>query len=162
MTPTHSDDAGFAAPEIRREIDIDLPADDLWALVSTPAGWQNWLVDEATLDRTTGRGIVVDDGRTREVVIDTVVDGDYLTFTWWDTDHETDASQVRIAVDQRPDGRHYLTIVERPTGLRMRDGDDLAAVRTTVMSASISVAATRWEVRALLLWTCSVRCAARM
>ena len=147
MTPTHADDAGFTTTEIRREVEIDLPTDELWALVSTPDGWQDWLVDEVTIDEATGRGTVVDDGRTREVVIDTVVEGNYLAFTWWETDDETGASQVRIALDQRPNGRHRLTISERPIGLV-----------TTVMSASVSAAAIRWEVRAVSLWANSVRC----
>lgn len=150
MTPTHSDDAGLT-PEIRREIAIDLPAHDLWALVSTPDGWRTWLVDEASIDEETGRGTVVDDGRVREVIIDTVVEGDNLTFTWWDAGDETGASQVRIAIDQHPDDRHRLTIVERPLG-----------ALHAAMSTSVSAAAIRWEVRAVSLWASSVRCAPRV
>ena len=32
---------------IRREIDLDADLDELWALVSSPAGWQSWMVDRA-------------------------------------------------------------------------------------------------------------------
>ncbi len=163
MTSTAPQDARTAATEIRRKIDVDLPADDLWALIATSDGWRTWLVDEAFVDPETGHGTVIDDGRTRRVVIDTMVEGDHLTFTWWDTGDDAGydpgddiaASQVRIGIDHHPDGRRRLMIVERPVGLP-------GAALSASMSAAISTAAIRWEVRAVSLWTCSVRGTARV
>jgi hypothetical protein len=34
---------------IERLIDLDLPADELWALIATGEGWQRWMVDHAGL-----------------------------------------------------------------------------------------------------------------
>ncbi|MEY2416445.1 MAG: hypothetical protein QOH53_1779, partial [Ilumatobacteraceae bacterium] len=32
---------------IERITDLDMDVDQLWSLISTPAGWKSWLVDDA-------------------------------------------------------------------------------------------------------------------
>ena len=46
-------------------------ADELWRLIATPAGWREWLVDDARLVEV----LVVERGIVRQVRVDEVVDG---------------------------------------------------------------------------------------
>ena len=49
---------------VSRDIDLDLPADELWSLIADGEGWETWLVDEAEVAVETGAtGVVRDAGR---------------------------------------------------------------------------------------------------
>jgi hypothetical protein len=136
--------------EVRRTIDLDIAADELWALVATRDGWRSWLVDDAAVTIAPGgRGTTVENGRRREVVIGTVVDEEEIGFTWWDEHDPSGASRVRITIGAGPEGQRRLTVVECP----------VAAVGLDVIGVS---AAVRWDVRAVSLWATSVRGSARV
>ncbi len=123
--PTSSTDT----PVVQRDIDVDLPADDVWPLVGDGAGWTEWLVDEADVVVEPGQeGSVVDDGRRRAVRIDAVEPGESVTWSWWPVDQPAEASTVRLLVV--------------PAGVR-------TVVRITETRASAS--AGRWTLRAGLL-----------
>jgi hypothetical protein len=120
---------------VRRDIDLDLPADDLWTVVT--GGWEEWLVDAADVTvEPGGAGVVRDDDEDREVRIDEVVDGERVSFEWWPASRPQDRSAVELVVLPTPAGA-VLRITETfPPQHRVR----------------ATAAAIRWEVRALAAW----------
>jgi uncharacterized protein YndB with AHSA1/START domain len=123
---------------VSRDIDLDLPAAELWSLIADDDGWARWLVDEAEITVETGAtGVVRDDGQEREVHIETVVDGERVSFLWWPADQPADASAVELVVVEAPETT-VLHITE-----------------TFPPRMLASAAAFRWEVRALAAWACA-------
>jgi len=121
--------------QVEREILLDGESAEVWQLVASADGWQQWLVDAAAVDVTEGAdGEVTDDGVTREVRITEVDERRRITFQWWELGDPSTASEVVIEVHPLLGGGSRVHIVER------------------AMSPSISArASTSWEVRALLL-----------
>ena len=129
---------------ITRQIDLDTPADELWDLVSETAQMATWLGDAVDVDvRPGGTGTVVDDGIVKHVLIEEVRESRQLAFTWWERDDRSNASRVVFTVDTHDSGSR-LTISET-----LHD-------QSPRLSARASAATRRWEVRALLLWSCTV------
>ena len=122
------------APTVRRDIGVDLPAEDVWPLVADADGWTQWLVDEADVDVQPGaRGSVADGGERRDVRVDEVVPGRSVSWRWWPAGAPADASTVQLLVV--PSGpRTIVRITE-----------------TRAAAAQASLAATRWSVRSGLL-----------
>ena len=122
---------------VSRDIDPDLPADELWSLVADGEGWERWLVDEAELIVEPGAtGVVRDAGQTREVRVDEVVHGQRVSFEWWPADRRDAASAVE------------LVVVESPSGAVLHVTETFPPRRT----AQASAAWFTWEVRALAAW----------
>jgi uncharacterized protein YndB with AHSA1/START domain len=123
---------------VTREVDLEVPADELWQLVADGERWAEWLTDRAeVVVEPASRGVVVDDdGIERQVAIDAVVPGERVQFTWWPSDRPGDASSVELVVAPSPiaPDRSRLSVVE--------------------IHASTAVAATarslRWDVRLML------------
>ncbi len=112
---------------MERSQDFNIPAGDLWEAVVNPERLAGWLGDEVELDvRPGGEGRIVDDGQARQVVVDDVVDGQRLTFTWWPETSATEVSQVELIVVAIPEGSRLV-------------------VRETLATAS------RWNVRMAVL-----------
>ena len=87
---------------VERVQDFPVPVGELWSAVSDEAQLATWLGDELELEvRPGGSGRIVDDGEVRRVVVEDLVDGERLSFTWW-TEH----------VDQRRPG---ATVAGPPT-----------------------------------------------
>lgn len=110
---------------VERTVDLDLPADELWRLISTANGWREWMADEATIAITAGaEGTVVDDGVERVVRIHEVLDGRAVTFHWSEPGTIDDlavvtksvTSVVTLALEERPGGGHRLHITEEWLG----------------------------------------------
>ena len=100
------------APAVHREIDVPLPAADVWPLVADGDGWAEWMVEEADLAVEPGSaGTVVDGGQRRDVRVDQVVPGERVTWTWWPTERPGDASRVELVVVPAP-GRTVVRITE--------------------------------------------------
>lgn len=132
MTPPEVD-----APAVQRDIEVDLPAAEVWPLVGDGAGWVEWLVDESDVVVEPGRdGTIVDDGDRRAVHIDEVVPGESVTWSWWPV-----GQPVRPPTD-RPDDASTVRLVVVPAGAR-------TVVRITETRASAS--SHRWSLRAGLL-----------
>jgi uncharacterized protein YndB with AHSA1/START domain len=128
---------------IERTTDLDLTADELWALISTSEGWSSWLVDDASLAIVPDAiGTATEDGVVREVRIDTVVEGRGINFSWWDRDDPSSASSVQLQIVELPDGRSQLHIAEQFVG---------AATMSTQ-------AAVSWDVRMVSLWLLALHC----
>jgi hypothetical protein len=122
---------------VSRDIDVDLPADELWPLIADRDGWERWLVDDADVAVETGAtGVVHDDGEARVIRIEEVVDGERVRFEWWPAERPGDASAVELAV------------LPAPTGAVLHVTEVFSPQRTVRASA----AATAWEVRALAVW----------
>ena len=121
---------------VERTVHLDVDRERLWALIATPEGWRDWLVDEALL--VDGAGVVVDPGVAPQVPVDDIVDGRSVGFTWWEDDDPVTVSHVRLTIGD--DGA--LRIAERL----------LAAPRT-------AEARVAWEVRVCSLWACTVAAA---
>jgi hypothetical protein len=120
---------------VRRDIDLDLPAEELWTLVA--GGWEQWLVDTADVNvEPGGGGVVRDDEEDREVRIAEVVDGERVSFEWWPAERPQDRSAVELVVLPTPGGAVLRVTESFPPPLR----------------AQARVAATRWEVRAVAAW----------
>ena len=97
------------APVIERDVDLDMPADELWELISTSEGWRQWLVDDASVSVREGAGgEVVDDGVRRHVAIEHVGQGE-VRFLWT---ADGEVSRVTIAIDEREPARVRLRITE--------------------------------------------------
>ncbi len=122
--------------QIEREIILPESADELWPLLSSADGWQQWLVDEASIHVAEGaEGDVVDGGVVRHVQVVEVDEARGVTFRWWERDDPESVSEVCIQVLPTLDGGSRLLVVERPL----------------VASASVSALQEAWDMRALLL-----------
>lgn len=125
---------------VTRDIDVDLPADELWHLIVDGDRWADWLVDDAAVDVTPGAGgVVVDGGEERTVGISSVQPGEGLRFAWWPSDRPGLASSVELRIVET-ESRSVLRIVEVFP----------PAVTTAAPGASIT-----WDVRACCLWMCA-------
>jgi uncharacterized protein YndB with AHSA1/START domain len=122
---------------VNRDIDVDLPADELWSLLADSDGWERWLVDAADVAVESGAtGVVRDDGQDRVVRIDEVVEGERVSFAWWPAGRPTDASAVELVVQPASTGAvlHVTEVFPPQRGV-------------LAMAASF-----KWEVRALAAW----------
>lgn len=129
---------------VTREIDVDLPASELWAVIADGARWADWLVDEAAVEVTPGAGgTVVDGGEERTVGVSSVQPDQGLRFAWWPTDRPDLASSVELTVVETA-SRAVLRVVEV--------FPPVTAMATVVPSARASLA---WDVRACCLWMCA-------
>lgn len=127
---------------VERDIFLDRPADEVWRLVASAAGWRKWLVDEAAVEVAAGRGgTVVDAGVVRRVEVGEVEPGRALSFRWWEPDDPGAASLVSIQVDDLPRGGSRVRIAERV----------VAPTASAFSAAGAAVRLSAWEVRACLL-----------
>jgi uncharacterized protein YndB with AHSA1/START domain len=122
---------------IERDVAVDLPLDELWDLIGTAEGWQQWLVDDAAVAVLPGElGEVVDDGVRRSVGVIDVEHGRSVTFRWSEVDGDDDVSLVT------------LRIVEDDDGPRLRVTEHWAA---SACAECPLRAGGRWDLRACLL-----------
>jgi uncharacterized protein YndB with AHSA1/START domain len=130
---------------VQRDVELELPLDELWALVSEKEGLAAWLGDEVDVDlRPGGEGSIVDDGVLRRVRVDRVDEGRLVGFTWWRDDDPGEASHVVIEVVPSRGGGH-VRITETIS----------CANGTGTDAGAVTGAEVRWGLRALLLWRCT-------
>ena len=99
---------------IERLIDLDLPADELWALIATPEGWQRWMVAHAGVELLPGSvGTVVDDGVARAVRIHDLVGRRSVTFHWSEVGRPDDLSRVTLEIVETSSGRRAIKVTEQ-------------------------------------------------
>lgn len=121
---------------VEREILLEGDVAEVWPLIASAHGWQQWLVDEAMVEVAVGEtGDVVDDGVTRGVRISEVDEHSSVTFQWWERDDPSSVSEVIIEVHPLLGGGSRVLIVER----------------VMCMSVNARRGTNKWEVRALLL-----------
>jgi uncharacterized protein YndB with AHSA1/START domain len=129
------------AETVTRQLDLDISPDALWDAITDRSALEAWLGDEVDVDlRPGGTGVVVDDGITRRLRVETVERGQGWSFRW-QVDDEPE-SVVTFAIATTADGGSRLTITE-----------------TLSAEASARSGGFRWELCALLLWACTAACA---
>lgn len=139
---------------MERTQDFDVPAEELWEAVTDPEQ-MGWLGDEVSLDvRPGGTGLVIDDGETREVRVDTVDDGRRLSFRWWPEGDEDMASRVDLIVIPRPPGsrlvvRETLPVPVAATG--RQPAAQAPAQAQALTAAGTSTEPTAWDRRFVIL-----------
>jgi uncharacterized protein YndB with AHSA1/START domain len=122
---------------ITRDIDLDLSEQEVWELIGDGEAWSRWMADTSdVVVAPGGAGEVVDDGERRFVRVDDVVPGRRVSYRWWPASEPDAVSSVELVIVPRPDG----------STLRVRE---------TIQASSAASAALRWEVRAVVLWSCA-------
>ncbi|MCY7299806.1 MAG: SRPBCC domain-containing protein [Ilumatobacteraceae bacterium] len=131
---------GAPAASSTAEILLDGEIAEVWQLVASAEGWQQWLVDAAEVEVAEGEvaegaaGEVTDDGVTREVRVTEVDEQRRVMFQWWERDDSSAASEVVIELHPLLGGGSREHIVERPLGMTLS-----------------ACGARSWDVRGLLL-----------
>jgi len=123
---------------VTRQIRLDISYDALWTAITDRETLEAWLGERVDIDlRPGGAGTIVDDGVTREVVVQSVDDGRGWSFEW--RVDEAPVSTVSFEIASAEDGASVLTITETlDAEVQARSGGDF-----------------RWELCALLLWACT-------
>ena len=85
--------------EVTRSVELDAAPDAVWDLLVDEESRSAWLDD--------------DDAATREVRVDHSEPGRSLVWTWWHPDDPAGASQVRVVLDEGPEGNTHLVVTER-------------------------------------------------
>jgi uncharacterized protein YndB with AHSA1/START domain len=100
------------AMQVRREIVLEAPVEDVWEALTDPEQLAEWFANEVELDvREGGEGrFRWADGETREASIDTVEPPRRLGFTW--AEPGEDASRVELTLEEDGGGATRLTVVE--------------------------------------------------
>jgi uncharacterized protein YndB with AHSA1/START domain len=109
--------------EIRREIVLDAPPDEIWDALTDPRELAEWFANDVELDvRPGGEGVFRwDDGSERRALVEVVVANARFEFWWWSPDGE--ATLVAIALDPLEDGTRVIvteTATEWSTAIEMR------------------------------------------
>ena len=99
--------------EVRREIVVDAPPDEVWEALTEAEELEEWLADEVELDvRPGGAGrFRWHDGSERHAVVEDVEIERLLEFWWWSDDD--DASLVSVRLDEVAEGTR-VTVTETP------------------------------------------------
>ena len=123
---------------VTRQIRLDISYDALWTAITDRETLEAWLGERVDIDlRPGGAGTIVDDGVTREVVVQSVDDGRGWSFEW--RVDEAPVSTVSFEIASAEDGASVLTITETlDAEVQARSGGGF-----------------RWELCALLLWACT-------
>jgi uncharacterized protein YndB with AHSA1/START domain len=135
---------------ITRDLELDVPADELWRLVSDGERWAEWLTDASDVVVEPAReGTVVDeDGLERRVSIHSVVPGHSVRFAWWPTGRPGESSVVELVVAPLApdrgvdgDGRSRISITE-------------TYATATDASTTATASAAAWDLRLMLMVLC--------
>jgi len=110
--------------EVRREIVLDAPPEEVWEAITDPAELEEWFANDVELDvRPGGEGIFRwDDGSVRRAIVEEVDVERSFSFWWWRENNEV--SRVAIELDPLPEGTR-VTVTETPpaewaTAIQMR------------------------------------------
>jgi uncharacterized protein YndB with AHSA1/START domain len=98
--------------QVRREIVLTAPVEDVWEAITDPEQLAGWFANEVELEvREGGEGrFRWADGETRDASIDTVEPRRRLGFTW--AEPGEDATRVELVLEEAGDGATRLTVVE--------------------------------------------------
>jgi uncharacterized protein YndB with AHSA1/START domain len=91
---------------VHRTVTLDASLDEVWRLLTDTDEVAGWL---GTVDGDTIREL---DGTARRFVLDEVVEGERIGFTWWTDGDEGTVSEVVFTVDETADGTR-VTVEER-------------------------------------------------
>jgi len=129
---------------VRRNVELDVSAAELWDLVSDPERLAEWFGDTVDIDlQPGGTGAITDDGVLKFVHVDRVDSGRQLSFSWWEPDRPEHTAQVVFDIAPTPAGGSRLEITETLTA-------------TSLSLASVEARQLQWEARVCALWACTV------
>lgn len=99
--------------EIRREIEVDAPPEEVWDALTDPARLREWFANDVDFDaRPGGAGTFRwHDGSVRHARVERVDEARELEFVWWDD--ERGESVVSISLADCDEGTR-VTVVESP------------------------------------------------
>jgi uncharacterized protein YndB with AHSA1/START domain len=132
------------APTVEQEVVLPVSPDELWEALTDPEQLPAWFGASVEWDLRPGgpAHFVEDDGRERAGVIDVVRPGSELRFRWWPSESPgREATEVRYAIDEVPDGSRLRITERRLSGLRMQ-----------ASAAGLGTATEGWGVRITGLW----------
>ncbi|MGD9998315.1 MAG: SRPBCC domain-containing protein [Ilumatobacteraceae bacterium] len=123
---------------ITRDLDLDVPTDELWPLVADGERWAEWLTEQSdvVVEPTRGGTVIDDDGVERQVAIEAVIDGERVRFAWWPSDRPDEGSTVELVIAPVPSDE----------GHRSR----LSVIETYARASASRPTARRWDVRLML------------
>lgn len=100
--------------EIRREIVLDAPPEEVWEALTDPRELEEWFANDVELDvRPGGEGTFRwDDGSERRAIVEVVVANVRIEFWWWREEEE--ASLVAIALDPLQEGTRVVVTETAP------------------------------------------------
>jgi len=126
---------------ITRSVELDAAVDDVWQAVTTPELLSGWLEGDVEVDvRPGGDGVLVEpDGAVRRMRIEEVEPTRRLALRWWPEDGSGPASTVE------------LDLLPTPAGTRLVVTETLLERHPVRASASVAIAASRWDLRLVLL-----------
>jgi uncharacterized protein YndB with AHSA1/START domain len=96
-------------PAVRREVTLPAAPEDVWTVLTTEDGLEEWLAAEVQLDLREGGEAVFRyaDGRERRAVIETVQDGTRLVLRWL---RDGEESRVEFLVEAVSAGTRLLVV----------------------------------------------------
>ena len=105
--------------EVRREIVLPAPPDEVWDALTDPERLAEWFANDVDLDlRPGGEGVFRwDDGARRRAVVEIVEERHRFSFDWFD-DEDGPATSVDFTLEEVPDGTRLTVVESAPTGLR--------------------------------------------
>ena len=100
--------------EVRREIVVDAPLEEVWEALTDPDELGEWFANEVELDlQPGGEGVFRwGDGSERRAVVEEVDPERSFAFWWWREDDE--ASRVAISLDPLPLGTRVVVTETGP------------------------------------------------
>ncbi|MBA3364562.1 MAG: SRPBCC domain-containing protein [Actinobacteria bacterium] len=110
--------------EIRREIVLPAPPDEVWEALTDPERLAEWFANEVELDlRPGGEGIFRwDDGSERRAVVEVAEGPRRFTFDWGGED-EQEATRVDFTLEETAEGTRLTVVESSPAGLRACAGE---------------------------------------
>ena len=102
---------------VTRTIDLPLPADELWDLISHGDRWHEWMGPSCEIEVTPGAQgeVTEDDGAVRAVRVDRVDRVAGVQFSWWPVDRADQTSVVELVPLPRQGGSRLLVREIRAT-----------------------------------------------
>ena len=96
---------------VRRSIDLDAPAADVWKAITDPSLLREWLADEVELDPEAGGELScrTEDGDERRGTVERSETGELLVFNW--SGRGAAPSRVELEIEALP-GAARLTVTE--------------------------------------------------
>ncbi len=108
--------------EVRREVVLPAPPDDVWAALTEAERLEEWFANDVELDaQPGGEGTFRwDDGEERHAVVEVADEGRRLSFDWSDGDA---VSTVDFTLEEVDEGTRLTVIETTPTALAACAGE---------------------------------------
>jgi uncharacterized protein YndB with AHSA1/START domain len=125
--------------EVRREIVVPAPREEVWSALTSPERLSEWFAPEVELAvEPGGEGIFRwPDGETRRAVVEELDPGERFAFRWSDEDGR-DETRVELTLDDVPDGTR-VSVTETPVGPTACAGEWSVAIEWSALRFAVPV-----------------------